>query len=292
RSPLAAPRDATHHCVQTPDGDSTACTDTDANACTAAGCEAGACAQAHVTTPCTPTNECNTAACDATHTCVQTPKSDSTACTDTDGNNCTAAGCEAGSCVQTHVTTPCTALNECNTAACDATHTCVQTPVGDSTACTDTDGNDCTTAGCEAGVCAQAHVTTPCTPTNECNTAACDATHTCVQTAKSDSTACTDTDGNACTTAGCEAGLCVQAHITDTTCGVEICRTPGFWGTHGGIEKNGSTNITQTVLNECPGLTICGALINTTDLTCHSAVEAICVSPKGDSTLQLARQLT
>ena len=73
---------------------------------------------------------------------------------------------------------------------------------------------------------------------------------------------------------------------------MEICRTPGFWGTHGGIEKANSTNITQAVLNECPGLTICGALINTTDLTCHSAVEAICVSPKGDSTLQLARQLT
>ena len=148
---------------------------------------------------------------------------------------------------------PCVA-NACNTAACDpATGNCVQTPVADSTACTDTDSNNCTAAGCEAGVCIQTHVTTPCTPTNECNTAACDATHTCVQTPKSDSTVCADTDGNPCTTAGCEAGACIQTHVTATTCGVEICRTPGFWGTHGGIEKNGSTNITQDTTS-APGI--------------------------------------
>ncbi|PYQ67730.1 MAG: hypothetical protein DMF54_03455, partial [Acidobacteria bacterium] len=215
----------TGNCVQTPVSDSTACTDTDGNNCTTAGCEAGACVQAHVTTPCTPTNECNTAACDATHTCVQTPKSDSTACTDTDGNNCTTAGCEAGLCAQAHVTTPCTPTNECNTAACDATHTCVQTPKSDSTACTDTDGNNCTTAGCEAGVCAQTHVTTPCTALNDCNTAACNAEHVCVQTPKSDSTVCADTDGNACTTAGCEAGSCVQTHVTTPCTPVNECNT-------------------------------------------------------------------
>ncbi len=44
---------------------------------------------------CTPANECNTAACDTdTGACVQTPKSPSTACTDTDGDNCSAAGCK------------------------------------------------------------------------------------------------------------------------------------------------------------------------------------------------------
>ena len=49
-------------------------------------------------------NECNTAACNpATGQCVQTPKADSTACTDNDAVECTTAGCEAGSCVQTHI---------------------------------------------------------------------------------------------------------------------------------------------------------------------------------------------
>lgn len=28
----------------------------------------------------------------------------------------------------------------------------------------------------------------------------------------------------------------------------EICRTPGFWGTHSGLEKSGSTNITEEVI--------------------------------------------
>ena len=227
---------------------------------------------------------------------------DSTACPDTDGTLCTVSGCESGVCVQTHVIPPCTAQDDCHTAACNpATGVCVQTAKADSTACADTDGNNCTTAGCEGGVCVQTHVTAPCTAINECNTAACDpATGQCVQTPKSDSTACTDTDGDACTTAGCEAGQCVQAHIVCQT--NEICRTPGFWGTHacpggtqsslGICEKANSQNITQIVLDNYPGLTICGHPVNTTDLTDTSAVEAICVAIKGDSTLQVARQLT
>jgi hypothetical protein len=74
---------------------------------------------------------------------------------------------------------------------------------------------------------------------------------------------------------------------------VEICRTPGFWGTHAGIEKTGSQNITQQVLNQYGGsLQICGHPITTTDLTNTSAVEAICVAIKGNSSLQVARQLT
>ena len=78
----------------------------------------------------------------------------------------------------------------------------------------------------------------------------------------------------------------------------EICRTPGFWGTHAcppaGCEKPSppTQNITQIVLNNFPSLQICGHPINTTDLTNTSAVEAICVAIKGDSSLQVARQLT
>jgi cysteine-rich repeat protein len=73
----------------------------------------------------------------------------------------------------------------------------------------------------------------------------------------------------------------------------EICRGPGFWGTHAGTEKSGSQPITQSVLGNFLGtLEICGAIIDNVNVgSAHSALEAICVSPKGDSRLQLARQL-
>lgn len=75
--------------------------------------------------------------------------------------------------------------------------------------------------------------------------------------------------------------------------GDEICRTPGFWGTHAGTEKDGAVNITQAVLDEAGGVFVCGQLIDTTaTLRDDSAVESICVSPSGDSRLQLARHLT
>jgi hypothetical protein len=81
--------------------------------------------------------------------------------------------------------------------------------------------------------------------------------------------------------------------------GGAICRSPGFWGTHGGTEKSNSTNITQALLDAYNGanaadpLTICGTDILNTDVgSVSSALEAICVSPKGNSLLQLARQLT
>jgi hypothetical protein len=75
-----------------------------------------------------------------------------------------------------------------------------------------------------------------------------------------------------------------------------ICRTPGFWGTHGGTEKNRSQNITQGVIDDYAGgsLTICGVTIDSTAPVGagDSALEAMCASPRGDQTIQLARQLT
>jgi hypothetical protein len=77
--------------------------------------------------------------------------------------------------------------------------------------------------------------------------------------------------------------------------GEEICRTPGFWGSHAGTEKEGkSQNITQAVMDEVGGcIEICGEVITTTEVgDAESALEAICVSPRGNQRLQLARQLT
>lgn len=92
------------------------------------------------------------------------------------------------------------------------------------------------------------------------------------------------------------------------TVGLERCRTPGFWGTHGCpcsgtstgapaphqfCEKGGSLNYTQTVINAAGGcLEICGEKISNTCLdSADSAVEAMCVEVAGVSARQLARQL-
>ena len=223
---FGAGTDLVSGCVNQNKPDSTPCTDSDGNACTTAGCEVGQCVQAHVTTTCQPdSNECtNDLACDpTTGQCPHPPKPDSTPCTDSDGNACTTAGCEVGQCVQAHVTTTCQPdSNECtNDLACDpTTGQCPHPPKPDSTPCTDSDGNACTTAGCEVGECVQTHVTTTCQPdSNDCTQdLACNpATGACNHPPKPDSTPCGDTDQNACTTAGCEAGQCVQTHVS-TTC--------------------------------------------------------------------------
>jgi len=96
-----------------------------------------------------------------------------------------------------------------------------------------------------------------------------------------------------CTTDTCNpASGCVFTPIPG--CGLEICRTPGFWGTHAGREKSRSQNITQAVINAAGGcIEVCGEVIDNTVLnSADSAVEAICVSPRGDQRLQLVRQLT
>src|SRR4029453_15447671 len=96
----------------------------------------------------------------------------------------------------------------------------VATNKQDSTPCGDTDNNLCTTAGCEAGQCVQTHQTTPCPPdSNDCTSdPPCNpATGQCTHPPVPNSTPCGDTDQNLCTTAGCEAGNCVQAH-QNTVC--------------------------------------------------------------------------
>src|SRR5213076_548873 len=120
----------------------------------------------------------------------------------TDGNVCTLACCEVspgnaelGVCVQTH------------------------TFASDSTPCPDSDGNACTTAGCNGqGVCDQTHMSNTTCTVNECNLGCDKTTGQC--TPVQPSTACTDTDGNVCTLAGCEIsttdpnlGVCVQTHM-------------------------------------------------------------------------------
>jgi hypothetical protein len=255
----------TGQCVLTPRADSTPCADMDANACTFAGCEAGVCVQPHVVTVCTPdNNDCTSdPPCDpATGACVHPALPDSTACADTDQNACTTAGCEAGTCVQPHIVTVCTPdTNECTSdPACNpATGLCLHPPLADSTPCTDSDGNACNTAGCEAGQCVQTHVVTVCTPdTNECtDDLPCNpTTGQCVHPPKADSTPCTDTDRNACTNAGCESGQCVQAHVrTVCTADTNPCTLDPACNTATGTcdhpNAPDSTPCPDTVIDDC-----------------------------------------
>jgi hypothetical protein len=81
-----------------------------------------------------------------------------------------------------------------------------------------------------------------------------------------------------------------------------VCRTPGFWGTHAADgttvpKKPNANNITlfflQQAINDGTPITVCGTQITNTDVgDQNSALEAICVSPRGDQRLQLGRQLT
>jgi hypothetical protein len=76
--------------------------------------------------------------------------------------------------------------------------------------------------------------------------------------------------------------------------GEEVCRTPGFWGTHAGTEHPNSTNLTQLVIDAAGGeLHVCGTTVSNTDVGSeHSAIEAMCVRVGGLQQRQLARQLT
>jgi hypothetical protein len=276
-------------CTFTNVPDSTPCTDSDGNACTTAGCEMGNCVQGHITKVCPPsTNECQTAnACDpTTGTCGFTNVADSTPCTDTDGNACTTAGCEAGTCIQTHQNVVCPpSTDECKVAdPCDpGTGTCPLSNKPDSTPCTDSDNDACTTAGCEVGTCVQTHQTTVCPPsTNECleNPGCNPADGTCPHPPVPDSTPCTDTDNVDCTVAGCEMGTCIQAHIS--SCNLAT-RTVGFWKNH--------VALTKSIVTATP-LTVCGQVIDDVAINdAHSALEAMCGPANTNFEFQCCRQL-
>ena len=112
-------------------------------------------------------------------------------------------------------------------------------------------------------------------------------------------------DGNATGNDGCESDC------TRTPSNL-ICRPPGFWATHSGMEKTSSRNITEAVMDCADGncashtqndyLSICGEKIGspdgnpadgTTDVDdAASSTEALCVRVQGRQSLELARQLT
>ena len=149
-------------------------------------------------------DQCNLG-CDEQVTGMCQAQTASTPCADTDGNACTTAGCELSE-------IPGVTPSQASIGVCVQTHLFAS----NSTPCADTDGNACTTAGCDgAGTCDQNHSVQVCT-TDQCNTGCDTTTGQC--TPQPASTPCGDTDGNTCTTAGCElntagVGVCVQSHL-------------------------------------------------------------------------------
>jgi hypothetical protein len=125
-----------------------------------------------------------------------------------------------------------------------------------------------------------------------------------------DAAECTSLGGTFLENAACLAdGRCVSVTTTSTTTSTTIStgpttststststssttlpghgftRTLGFYKTHPGV--------TQWILDLVGGVTVCGIeLTNTLTDDSHSALEALCISPKGDQRLQLVRQLT
>jgi hypothetical protein len=97
-------------------------------------------------------------------------------------------------------------------------------------------------------------------------------------TSSTSSTSTTDTTSTVKTTS--------TTNTTNTTLpGSGFTRTLGFYKTH--------PNVTQWILDQAHGISVCGVEITNTNYDdAHSALEALCISPQGDLRLQLVRQLT
>ncbi len=147
----------------------------------------------------------------------------------------------------------------------------------------------CTGSGAACPTDVFAASTTPC----RVSAGVCDVAESCTGSGPNCPADVLSPPGTQCTDATCIAGgLC---DVTgECVCPEFTCRTPGFWGTHAGdIEKAPrSRNITQAVLNFDGTVEVCGELVTNTSLgAAMSALEALCVSPRGNQSLQLARQL-
>jgi hypothetical protein len=137
-----------------------------------------------------------------------------------------------------------------------------QDDVPDGTSCDDGEDVDCTDDECVAGVCE-----------HTANDDFCD-------------------DDDVCTSDTCDAqNDCIYEFICE---GENICRTPGYWGTHAGTEKNNSINVAQEVIDAVGGsIEVCGQTITETDDlgSLDATTEGICVKIKGVRERQLYRML-
>src|SRR6185369_1046499 len=99
----------------------------------------------------------------------------------------------------------------------------------------------------------------------------------------------------------CTEDTCVPASgcVNNLIC-ADICRSPGYWATHSGYEKDGSVNVAQTLLDIVGPLSVCGQTISATSnqdspfldgLGLTSDLQGLCMKTKGVHQRQLYRQL-
>jgi hypothetical protein len=205
----------------------------------------------------------------------------------TDNNLCTVDVCDptaSGSAACSNTPVNCGDNDACTTESCNpATGQCDFTPV-------DCNDNDlCTTDTCNPQT-GCVHTPVACDDNDACTADSCNpATGQCVfapDVVCDDNDICTDDTCNPAT------GQCVFTPdpTNDPSCQNEaICRTPGFWSTHG--------DVSQQVIDSAGGcFVVCGEVITTATGdsvgNASSVLEATCVAPKGDLRLQLVRQLT
>jgi hypothetical protein len=233
---------------------------------------------------CDDNNLCTDDSCDPATGCVNT---DTSAACD-DGNACTADSCDpATGCVNTDTSAACNDGNACTADSCDPATGCVNT--GTSAACND--GNACTADSCDPATgCVNTDTSGDCDDGNECTADSCDPATGCVNTGTSGDC----DDQNECTDDSCDPETGCVNTPNEVCVGEDICRTPGFWKEHAGVEKGArSFNITQAVIDSTADeqLYVCGTYLdNTVAGNTHSVLEAMCVS--GGGRTQLVRQLT
>jgi hypothetical protein len=251
-----------------PGGDIECYTDADAQAGSPSKCNCGELPGACIAYP--DDNACTLDVCAGT--CSENP---SVLCYD---NGDCEGTCENITLQHIDISDECNDDNACTADSCDPASGCVYTPIS----CDDSDA--CTADSCDpASGCVNEAIV--CDDGNLCTIDSCDPATGCVYA----DVECGDPFCEVCDPS---TGECVNICLVEEA----ICRTPGFYGTHAGVDpkKKNSMNITQALITAGGGsLPICGMMLTNTDVgDLYSALEALCVSPRGDSTLQLMRQLT
>jgi hypothetical protein len=258
--------------------DGSACTQTDT-------CQSGSCTGGNLVV-CQALDQCHDAGvCNpANGTCSNPAKQNGSGCND--GNACTQTDtCQSGSCTGGNAVV-CQPQDACHDAGTCNTQTGIcSNPAKPAGFCNDS--NVCTTDSCNPQT-GCVHTAISCNDGNACTTDSCDPQAGCQH-----GTVTCD-DGSFCTHDSCDpASGCkfVFDPALDERCTeTHACRSPGYWGTHAGDPGN----VAQAAIDEAGScLEVCGEVItNTTVSSANSALEAICVSPRGDLRLQLGRQLT
>jgi hypothetical protein len=257
----------------------------DNTVCTTDTCDTtfvGSAACMHTPIVCTDNDPCTSDACNAVTGCFFTPG----ALNCNDNDPCTSDACVPGTgCVNTPGALNCNDNDPCTSDACVPGTGCVNTP--GALNCNDND--PCTSDACVPGTgCVNTPGALDCNDNDVCTSDACVPGTGCVNTpgAQGD---CNDND--VCTADTCDPvqGCVHTPDNSDPSCAPAICRTPGFWKTHGAVS--------QQVINAAGGcLEVCGEVITTATANsvgnANSVLEAMCISPRGESKLQLVRQLT